>query len=100
MSHTHEHDDNHTHTHSHTHSHEHSHSGGLVAETAAEALALLEYMVHHNQHHAEELHELAHCFDDTAADLIHAAVDDLQQSNYKLEAALKMIKEGYSDVSL
>lgn len=86
--------------HTHTHTHPHDHASGLSVDSAEEAIALLEYMLHHNQHHAEELHDLAHCFDDTSADLIHAAVDDLKQSNYKIEAALKMVKEGYSNVSL
>ena len=40
--------------HSHEHSHEHT------ASSPEEVLALLKYMLEHNRHHAEELHDLAH----------------------------------------
>lgn len=93
--HTHAHDHcghSHTHTHAdgtvHTHSHTHSHS---AASSPEEALALLNYMLSHNRHHAEELHDLAHCFDDVAGDLIHDAVDKLGESNDLIEQALSLI---------
>ena len=38
--------------HSHEHSHEHT------ASSPEEVLALLKYMLEHNRHHAEELHDL------------------------------------------
>ena len=41
------------------HSHDHSHAHGQEV-SPEERLALLKYMVQHNAHHAEELHELAH----------------------------------------
>ena len=89
--HTHEH--THTHTHAdgttHTHAHTHSHA---AASSPEEALALLNYMLDHNRHHAEELHDLAHCFDDVAGDLIHDAVDKLGESNDLIEQALSLIK--------
>ena len=84
-SHTHTHADGTVHTHAHTHSH-------AAASSPEEALALLNYMLSHNRHHAEELHDLAHCFDDVAGDLIHDAVDKLGESNDLIEQALSLIK--------
>ena len=70
----------------HTHSHSHA-----AASSPEEALALLTYMLSHNRHHAEELHDLAHCFDEVAEDLIHQAVDKLGESNDLIEQALSLI---------
>ncbi len=93
MSHTHE----HTHegyVHVHEHAHEgHSHTHEHVTASREEALALLNYMLGHNQHHAEELHDLAHNFEGEAAELLHSAVEDLQSSNKKLASALELLKE-------
>ena len=93
--HTHEHEHcGHTHTHTHadgtTHSHAHTHTHA-TASSPEEALALLKYMLDHNRHHAEELHDLAHSFDDVTADLIHDAVDKLGESNDLIEQALSLI---------
>ena len=88
------------HTHEHCgHCHEHTHADGTVhshshatASSPEEALALLKYMAGHNKHHAEELHELAHGFDDLAAELIHGAVIDMEAANAKLDQALSMLQ--------
>lgn len=48
-------------------------------------------MLDHNRHHAEELHDLAHSFDEVAGDLIHEAVDKLGESNDLIEQALSLI---------
>ena len=98
--------DSHTHEHAHTHSHEHgghthvhTHADGTThshshaaASSPEEALALLTYMLNHNRHHAEELHDLAHCFDEVEADLIHEAVDKLSESNDLIEQALSLVR--------
>lgn len=55
-------------------------------------VALLAYMVTHNQHHAEELHELAHSVEGEAAQLLHEAVVDLTVGNEKLAEALRILK--------
>ncbi len=89
LTHTHEHG-GHTHEHTHADGSTHSHSHA-AASSPEEALALLKYMLDHNRHHAEELHDLAHCFDDVTADLIHDAVDKLGESNDLLEQALSLI---------
>lgn len=77
--------DNNIHTHSHTHSH-----GEEVS--AEETLALLEYMAGHNEHHAEELHKIAHSAPQKAAELIHEAVSLMNSGNQKLREALKIMK--------
>ena len=76
--------------HDHDHPHPHSHAAPSSPE---ETLALLNYMLGHNRHHAEELHELAHGVENEAARaLLHEAVDALGTSNEKLEAALALIR--------
>ena len=89
---------NHEHTHAdgttHTHSHDHTHSHGHDHQhhSPEEALALLSYMVQHNRHHAEELHELAHSLEDEPAQLLHDAILDFNLGNEKLDEALKLLK--------
>ena len=70
----------------HEHTHEHK------EHSPEEALALLSYMTAHNEHHAEELHELAHSLSGEAAELIHEAVAAFCSGNEKLEAALAILK--------
>ena len=82
--HEHTHADGTTHTHSHDHDHQH--------HSPEEALALLSYMVQHNRHHAEELHELAHSLEDEPAQLLHDAILDFNLGNEKLDEALKLLK--------
>ena len=72
----------------HDHPHPHTHKEHSPEET----LALLAYMIDHNKHHADELHELAHSANDEAAALIHAAVDEFNAGNEKLEKALAILK--------
>ncbi len=59
-----------------------------------ESIALLEYMVHHNEHHAEELAELAAKLEGKSKEIVDSALVDLGQSNQKLAEALKLLKEG------
>ena len=76
--------------HDHDHPHEHTHA---EASSPEETLALLTYMLGHNRHHAEELHDLAHGVDDAQArELLHEAVDLLADSNDRLAAALALLK--------
>lgn len=82
--------DNHNHTHSHEHTHPHAHGGDFSPE---ETLALLKYMADHNEHHAEELHKIAHSVSPQAAELIHEAVELMNSGNLKLREALKIAEE-------
>ncbi len=78
--------------HSHTHSHpDHDHDGGQ--SSMEELLALLKYMVRHNDAHAQELAELAGRMKDAgssgACGRIMDAVADFDMVNAKLDAILK-----------
>ena len=97
-SHTHTHADGTTHTHAHTHTH-------AAASSPEEALALLKYMLDHNRHHAEELHDLADLLRDCGrcrvvreevADLLKMA--ELEVSE-KVSARYSTIKEAMEDMS-
>lgn len=80
------------HEHDHEHDHEHGHGHCHACEnTAEETVALLKYMLEHNRHHADELHDLAHGLDGEARELVHAAVIDLENGNDKLARALKLL---------
>ena len=79
----------HTHEHEHTHEHGHTHE----VHSPEETVALLTYMVGHNQHHAEKLHELAHSVEGEAQQLLHEAVVELTLGNEKLAEALRILKE-------
>ena len=79
------------HTHEHVHTHEHGHTHEV--HSPEETVALLTYMVGHNQHHAEELHELAHSVEGEAQQLLHEAVVELTLGNERLAEALRILKE-------
>lgn len=59
--HRHAHGHGHDHDHSHGHTHSHTHDSAVPMD---EMLALMKYMVSHNQAHAEELAQLAQQLDD------------------------------------
>lgn len=118
--HTHEHNHEHEHNghvHSHSHVHKHVHEGGEESHshdhihegttdhhhhhnkensTKEEALALLAYMVAHNEHHAQELSELAVSMMNLelseAAEEIESAVSDFKEGNLKLRSALTLLQ--------
>ena len=79
------------HDHAHEHDHEHHHEHTSVS-SPEELVAMLTYMLAHNRHHAEELHDLAHQTDGQAAELLHAAVQEFNAGNDKLEQALAILK--------
>lgn len=72
--------------------HAHKHT-----QSIEEATALLNYMLDHNAHHAEELHALSHDLEDhgkaEAATLLHECARDFESANAKLAAALDKLKE-------
>ncbi len=75
------------------HDHHHHHD---EPREAGENLALLTYMLDHNRHHAEELHDLAHDLSDegkeAAAALLHEALEAYEKGNEKLAQALEAAK--------
>ncbi len=90
----HPHDHAHSHDHEHMHSHEHEHGGFTSAE---QATALMKYMLDHNRHHAEELHEVCHKLEDmgktAAAEQLGKALNAYFTGNDFLAEALKALEE-------
>ena len=91
----------HSHAHAHSHDHDHSHSAGhrhCVEETPMEELlALMKYMVAHNDTHAQEMAELAAKIRDagklSAYRRIMDAVADFDILNAKFDAVLKELMQ-------
>ena len=103
--HTHEHThaDGTTHTHEHSHTHtdhgcETGHCGSCQeGDCKNETLALLTYMLQHNEHHAQELDQMADNLAkmgmDAACKTIKEAVSDFQKGNMRLGLALTLVKD-------
>lgn len=99
--HTHEHPHSHDQGHEHTHDCQHSHTCGSDCAGAGdcknETVALLTYMLDHNQHHAAELDQMADNLSklgmDSAAKQIKEAVADFEKGNLRLSLALTTVKE-------
>ena len=84
---------------------EHSHGCGGCAQASGcgakddrqEALALLQYMIQHNGHHAAELMPLADNLEKLgmgdAANQIREGSSDFQKGNMRLSLALTLVKE-------
>ena len=93
--HDHEHAHSGAHTHSHPHTHEHSHEHpNSHTHDGAQALAVLQYMLDHNIHHAGELSDIAKQFTGEAQHQLLHAVESFDQANGYLSAALELIKAG------
>lgn len=90
----HEHEHDHGHPHDHDHCYNHTHEG-MDAKNGDETIALLNYMIEHNKHHGEDLHEIYHSLEAAgkkeAADLVHEAMHMYDHGNEKLAEALKLI---------
>lgn len=109
--HEHTHEDGVTHTHAHSHgegdNHGHSHAEAACNEGHCgscqggdcknETVALLTYMLQHNEHHAQELDQMADNLAkmgmDAAAKTIKEGVADFQKGNMRLSLALTLVKE-------
>lgn len=97
IQHGHEHGHNHSHEdcgHGHDHAHCGSCSGG---DCKKETVALLTYMLQHNEQHAAELDQMADNLSkmglDAAARTIKEGVSDFQKGNMRLGLALSLVKE-------
>lgn len=115
--HGHEHTHEHTHADGTTHTHGHSHEGGeshehehgkcseghqhcgscASGDCKNETVALLTYMLQHNEHHAMELDQMADNLKklgmDAAAKSIKDGVSDFQKGNLRLSLALNLVKQ-------
>ncbi len=90
--HDHEHGHEHTHTHTHEHSHEHEHLHAEGGAVSPETVAVLQYMLEHNVHHASELNDLAQQLTGEARHQMLHAVEAFDQANGYLSAALELLK--------
>ena len=83
--------------HDHAAHHHHHHDHEATSASREEAVALLGYMVAHNEHHAEELTELADNMRslglEDAADEIEGSVADFKEGNMKLRAAFALLQK-------
>lgn len=90
---------NHSHEHTHTHDHGHDHEnccgGEHKTQSAVENMALLNYMIDHNRHHNEDLHELLHSLEAAgkkeASVLVAEAMHFYEHGTEKLEDALELL---------
>ena len=97
MEHTHEHAHphthdgmEHTHTHDHSHSHDHTHVG---AAEGGKTVAVLTYMLEHNEHHCGELRELAAALSGEAQHQLLHAVEAFDAANGHLAKAVAELKQ-------
>ena len=84
----------HTHDgHSHNHTHGHSHDRGSEGTPIDELLALMKYMVSHNDAHCQELAELADQLKEAGKNRAYQqlmdVVSDFDMVNAKLDTVLK-----------
>lgn len=96
------HDGHHDHDHcgcgcGHDHDHDHCASCGDTASQGNETIALLDYMLKHNQHHTAELGDVKTQLETMgkteAAKQLDAVIDDYSKGNVRLAAILATLKE-------
>ena len=85
----HEHDHEHCHEHPHTHSHSHEVPENATAEERN--IAVLQYMLDHNIHHAGELNDLSAMFEGEVRHQLLHAVEAFDQANGYLATALELL---------
>ena len=81
----------HEHSHEHTHTHEgeeHGHGEARAAKDEVQLRALLSYMLHHNEHHAEELVGLQDSLPESARKKLLLAVGTFEAANVQLQQVL------------
>lgn len=80
----------------HSAHHHHHHDLDASSSTREEAVALLGYMVAHNEHHAEELSELAETMRKLemfqVAEEIEASLEHFREGNLNLRQAYGLLK--------
>ncbi|MGI6014307.1 MAG: hypothetical protein ACOX7K_08555 [Oscillospiraceae bacterium] len=82
-------DHSHTHSNGQTHSHPHEHAPGIVMDNPKE---FLEYMIHHNEHHTENLSELSGKLTSDAQEKVRSSIRMMETANGQLAEALKFLK--------
>ena len=74
------------------HQHPYAQDPGAITD---ERIALLAYMLHHNEHHLEEFNETYEAIKDnaTAAELLKRGIELLKAANGKFAATIAALKE-------
>lgn len=83
----------HTHADGHAHTHPHVHELGNGAEDYDKVKALLSYMVHHNEHHVEELADLMEQLPPTAQKRLKTAIGTFEVANVELQTVLECLEK-------
>jgi len=87
----------HDHSHEHGHDHDHGHSHDLLLKSAGEAAKFLEYTLHHNAHHGEELENLAHSLEhlslEAEAREVRECIREMEGINRRLEALMNKLSQ-------
>ena len=84
--------------HEHEHEHTHPHEQGAIPgfESLDQAEALMSYMLDHNRHHADELHDICHSLEDAgkaaAAEKLAEALHYFDHCNEYLAEAVALAK--------
>lgn len=96
--HAHPHEPGHGHCHEHPHGQEEGHCGSCQGgDCKNETVALLSYMLKHNEQHAAELDQMADNLSkmgmEAAAKTIREGVSDFKKGNMRLGLALTLVKE-------
>ncbi len=94
MGHTHGSGEGHTHTHdgsTHTHGHDHPHTDMNAQPGPEQTKALLTYMLHHNEHHAEELAAMLDSLPEGAREKLTLAIGTFEAANVQLKEALEAL---------
>ncbi len=84
------HDYPHTHMDGHSHDHEHTHPQSAPNDIE-QTKALLAYMVHHNEHHAEELANLLDSLPEKAQKRLSMAIGTFEAANVELQDVLESL---------
>ena len=87
---SHSHGDGHVHTHPHTHDEAHTHISNPANQK--ETKALLSYMIHHNEHHAEELADLLDSLPKNAQKKLTITIGSFEAANVELQEVLECLE--------
>ncbi len=75
------------------HLHHEQLEGHSSAKTPEETKALLAYMIHHNDHHAEELADLLPSMPESARKKLLLAIGTFESANVELQEVLDCLNE-------
>ena len=78
----------HTHSNGQIHSHPHEHAPGIATDSPKE---FLEYMIHHNEHHTEDLSVFSGKLTSDVQEKVNSSIRMMEAANGQLTEALKFL---------